>query len=143
MTMPLSSPLRLTRVTTKDAVRIELHGDFDYQYAAVLLDAVVGVLAEPAGPRELYLDCTDLEAVDSSGLSTLLMAKRLTDAAGVCFRLGGMPVNLDRMLTVTGTLDHLTGQSAGERSESSVRERQTAASEEPIPARSSGPETIT
>ncbi|MFD3802971.1 STAS domain-containing protein [Streptomyces sp. NPDC058611] len=143
MTMPLPSPLRLTRVDTKDVVRIELHGDFDYQYATVLLDAVMRVLAEPAAPRELYLDCTGLSAVDSTGLSTLLMAKRLTDSAGVRLRLGGRPVNLDRMLTVTGTLDHLTGQSAGERSESSVRERQSAASEEPVTPRSSGPETTT
>ncbi len=29
MPMPLSSPLRWTRVDTKDLVRIELHGDFE------------------------------------------------------------------------------------------------------------------
>ncbi|MEV7729305.1 STAS domain-containing protein [Streptomyces sp. NPDC087917] len=141
MTMLPTGRLRLTRVDADATVRIELHGDLDHESAGALLDAVDGVLAEAVGPRELHLGCADLAAVDSSGLSTLLMIRRLTDAADVRLRLGERPVRLDRMLRVTGTLDHLTAPEAGGRSGSSSEQSPSAASEESIPARSSSPDT--
>ncbi|MFD3327944.1 STAS domain-containing protein [Streptomyces sp. NPDC058701] len=139
----IPGPLRLTRVDTDDAVRIELHGDFGHQDAGALLDVVGAVLAEPDAPLDLHVDCAGVASVDSSGLSVLLMARRLTGAAGVRLHLDHRPVQLDRMLTVTGTLNHLTGQSAGKASASPARERRSARSEESIPARSSGPDATT
>ncbi|MFD3549902.1 STAS domain-containing protein [Streptomyces sp. NPDC058655] len=143
MTHLPSSPLDLTRVDTNDRVRIALRGDFDYQYAGALLDAATRVLAEVTGLRELHLDCAGLVAVDSSGLSTLLMVRRLTDGAGVRLRIDGRPAQLDRMLKVTGTLDYLTGARAGGRSGSAAAAAagiRPSASEEPMSVRSSGPD---
>ncbi|MFD3680327.1 STAS domain-containing protein [Streptomyces sp. NPDC058613] len=152
---------------TDDAVRIKLHGDFGYPDADALLDAVTSVLAgsdgrhDPHDPHvdrtdlhvdrgdlqvdctDLHLDCTDVAAIDSSGLSVLLMARRLTDAAGVRFHLDGRPVELERMLKVTGTLAYLTGRHASDRPASSAVERRSAGSEQAISARSGGPDTTT
>ncbi|MFD3809196.1 STAS domain-containing protein [Streptomyces sp. NPDC058611] len=107
--IPEPGALRLTRLDTGDAVRIELHGDFDYRDADTVLDVVTAVLAEPGGPRDVRVDCTDVAAVDSSGLSTLLMVRRRTDAAGVRLHLDNRSLELERMLKVTGTLEHFTG----------------------------------
>ncbi|CAM5674626.1 hypothetical protein SAVIM338S_07132 [Streptomyces avidinii] len=135
-------PLRLTHEDAADAVRIELHGDFDHYSADALLDLATDVLAS-GGPRDLHVDCAGLAAIDSSGLSVLLMLRRHTDTAGVSLRLDNRPTVLDRMLTVTGTLGHLTGRRTSERPASSTAERRSAGSEEAIPARSSGQDTTT
>ncbi|MFD3542244.1 STAS domain-containing protein [Streptomyces sp. NPDC058662] len=152
MTHAPCPPPRLTRADAGDTVRIELRGDLDRHAADVLLAAVADVLTEPAPPREprercaprdLHLDCGGLVSVDSSGLSALLMVRRLTDAAGVRLHLEERPVQLDRMLRVTGTLSHLTAAAAGtgERSGSFGAQRRSAAPQESIPARSGGPDT--
>ncbi|MFD3547308.1 STAS domain-containing protein [Streptomyces sp. NPDC058655] len=141
MTSP-SGPLRLTRADADGAVRIALHGNFDHQNADALLDVVTSVLAEPEGRRDLHLDCGGIVALDSSGLSTLLMVRRLTDGAGVGLYLHGRPPRLDRMLKVTGTLDHLTGRRAGTRPASFAAEPAPGGSE-PVPARSGGADTTT
>lgn len=142
-----SNPLHLTRAEVGDTVRVELRGDLDHHVADALLAAVARVLAEPVGMPErhalhaLHLDCAGLVSVDSSGLSALLMVRRLTDAAGVRLHLEERPVQLDRMLQVTGTLSHLTAPGAGDRSGSFAAQRRSTAPEESIPARSGRPDT--
>ncbi|MFE3991498.1 STAS domain-containing protein [Streptomyces goshikiensis] len=140
---PVPGPLRLTRADADDSVRIELHGDFDYQDAGALLVVVAQVLAEPRIPGDLHVDCEDVASVDSSGLSVLLMVRRLTDAAGVRLHLDHRPLTLDRMLEITGTLSHLTGQDSRKRPASSMGEGQPAGSEECMLLRSGGPATTT
>ncbi|MGW6824251.1 STAS domain-containing protein [Streptomyces sp. NPDC055005] len=112
---PQPGPLRLTRTDADDSVRIELHGDFDYQDADALLDVVGQLLAEQGAPGDLHVDCEGVASVDSSGLSVLLMVRRLTDAAGVRLHLDNRPLTLDRMLKITGTVIHLTGHDARNR----------------------------
>lgn len=107
--IPIPGPLRLTPLAEGDVVRIELHGSLGHQDADALLDTVTGLLAEPArAPRDLYVGCAGVSAVDSSGLSVLLMVRRATDAAGVRLHLEARPLKLERMLTLTGTLEHFT-----------------------------------
>lgn len=61
--------------------------------------------------------------VDSMGLAALLMVRRVADAHRVALRLDNRPLCVDRLLQLTGTLDHLTaarvpretGLSAGRR----------------------------
>ncbi|MGW5399369.1 STAS domain-containing protein [Streptomyces sp. NPDC003952] len=135
------SPLRLTYLDADDTVRIELHGDFDYERADDLLDAVVRILADRTGLKDLHLHCGNLTAVDSTGLSTLLMIRRHTDVAGVQLHIVDRPVCLDRILELTGTLPHLTagrtGQ-GGQGASSPATRAEAAAREEPVQARSSG-----
>lgn len=151
---PAPGPLRLTRTDTGTdtgmgtgtgtgtAIRIELHGDFDHHNADALLDAVTEALAEPGRTRDLHVDCAGVSAVDSSGLSTLLMARRATDAAGVQLHLHNRPAKLDRMLQITGTLEHLTGHSDSGRPSTAAPGR-ISATAAPVPARSGGPEAVT
>ncbi|MCX4776155.1 STAS domain-containing protein [Streptomyces sp. NBC_01264] len=140
---PTPGPLRLTRTDTAGAVRIELHGDFDYQDADRLLDAVSAVLACPGGLRDLHVDCTDMTRVDSTGLAVLLMIRRRTDAAGVRLHLDGRPVELERILQVTGTLNHFTSPHTGIRSVALTVERASAGTQEAVKARSSGQDPST
>ncbi|EFL19332.1 anti-sigma factor antagonist [Streptomyces sp. C] len=95
--------------------RIELSGDLDHHHAGLLVEAVDRLLAEQPGLRALRLDCAALSAVDSSGLAALLMVRRRTDTAGAGLHLDGRPVQLNRLLEITGTLHHLTAPRPGAR----------------------------
>ncbi|GGQ19510.1 MULTISPECIES: STAS domain-containing protein [Streptomyces] len=113
MTSLPSAPLGLTFTSSHEAVRVELSGDLDHRHADLLVEAVDRLLAAHPGLRDLRLDCTGLSAVDSSGLSALLMVRRRTDRAGAGLHLDGRTVQLNRLLEITCTLDHLTAPSAG------------------------------
>ncbi len=142
---PIPGPLRLTRTDTgtdtDTTVRIELHGDFDHQSADTLLDAVTEALAEPGRTHDLHVNCEGVATVDSSGLSVLLMVRRRTDAAGVRLHLHNRPAKLDRMLQVTGTWDHFTGQNANSRPATSAMEGRADGSDDSMTVRSGGPDT--
>ncbi|MFJ9080389.1 STAS domain-containing protein [Streptomyces sp. NPDC102278] len=139
MTNPPTSPLHVTCVDAEETVRIELRGDLDHDSADLLLDAVGRLLIERTGLRDLHLHCAEVTAVDSTGLSVLLMIRRHTDAAGLRLHLDDRTAKLDRLLQVTGTLEHLTD--TGGTSGSSTAERPSATSEKSIPARSGSPDT--
>ncbi|MER6462742.1 STAS domain-containing protein [Streptomyces sp. NPDC048409] len=112
-TMPLPSDhLRLTTVDADDRVRIEIHGDLDYENAYLLQDEVAVRLTGRVGVRHLDIHCAGLGTIDSTGLSVLLMIHRRTTAAGVCLHLEDRPANLERLLDITGTLDLLTAPPA-------------------------------
>ncbi|WP_411107609.1 STAS domain-containing protein [Streptomyces sp. cmx-4-9] len=144
MTDLSSGRLHLTCVDTQDTVRIELRGDLDHHGGDVLLDAVSRALADQPRLKELHLHCAGLATIDSSGLSALLMVRRHTAAAGVRLHLDDRPARLERMLQVTGTLGHFTVPDAGNRQAGSrTAERQSAAPEESIPARSGSTDTRT
>lgn len=100
--------LRLTTLDTQDSVRIELHGDLDHDSADHLVDEVTAQLSARPGRTDLHLHCAELGTVDSMGLCALLMISRRTAAAGVRLHLDERPAKLDRLLDLTGTLDHLT-----------------------------------
>ncbi|MGW6270165.1 STAS domain-containing protein [Streptomyces sp. NPDC055060] len=96
-------------------LHLELHGYLDYDTAERFLDeATAQLAAAPAALRTLRVTCADLAGIDSMGLSVLLMLHRRTTAAGVALRLHERPAALDRMLTITGTLDHLVPERRGE-----------------------------
>ncbi|MFD8884332.1 STAS domain-containing protein [Streptomyces erythrochromogenes] len=113
MTSLPSAPLGLTYTSSHEAVRVELSGDLDHLHADRLIEAVGRLLAARPGLRDLRLDCAGLSAVDSSGLAALLMVRRLADKAGAGLHIDGRTVQLNRILEITGTLDHLTAPGAG------------------------------
>ncbi|MBP0457306.1 STAS domain-containing protein [Streptomyces montanisoli] len=107
MTALSPSGFTVTVETAPRGVSLRLAGELDLDTADDLVDAVRGQLTGP-GRDEVCLDCADLTSCDSSGLAALLMARRLTAAAGVGLRLADRPPHLTRMLEITGTLEHLT-----------------------------------
>ncbi|WP_424217217.1 STAS domain-containing protein (plasmid) [Streptomyces sp. BI20] len=105
--------LRLTTTDAEDGVRVALSGDLDRDTADELLREVDLRLTDGSGAPVLRLDCAELGAIDSMGLSALLMVRRRTEAAGVGLRLEDRPAHLDRVLSLTGTLEHLTASEPG------------------------------
>ncbi|MFI1931510.1 STAS domain-containing protein [Streptomyces sp. NPDC020330] len=100
--------LRLNTLDSEDSVRIEAHGDLDYDSADLLVNEVTAQLSARPGLTDLHLHCAGLGTVDSMGLCALLMISRRTAAAGVRLHLDERSAKLDRLLDLTGTLDHLT-----------------------------------
>ncbi|MFI6467942.1 STAS domain-containing protein [Streptomyces sp. NPDC050528] len=131
--------LRLTTIDTERTVRIELAGDLDYDNADSLLAAVTTTLAEHRHLSDLHLHCAELDIVDSMGLSILLMIRRRTGEAGVHLHLDDRTPQLDRLLTITGILDHLTASPADVVNAPRAREASTPASWEETSARPTGP----
>ncbi|MEU5401019.1 STAS domain-containing protein [Streptomyces sp. NPDC005963] len=101
--------LRLTAApgTDEGTVHLEMHGYLDYETSEDFLATATKHLADTPGLRALHLNCGGLEGIDSMGLAMLLMLHRRTTAARVTLHLDQRTQALDRMLTVTGTMEHL------------------------------------
>ncbi|MFI0961195.1 STAS domain-containing protein [Streptomyces sp. NPDC021080] len=94
------------------ALVVHVAGDLDHETCDELMRAVDRHLGDHRGSEgrilELRLDFASLGSIDSMGLATLLMIRRRTDAAGLRLRLDRRTRCLDRLLEITGTLEHLT-----------------------------------
>ncbi|MEU9873712.1 MULTISPECIES: STAS domain-containing protein [Actinomadura] len=107
------TPLRVVATLSgARSLRIEIEGDLDFHTADRLVATVRTQMEDNPDVRELELACGGMGMCDSAGLAALLMVHRRTAAAGVHLALTGRSVRLDRLLDITGTLDHLTGASA-------------------------------
>ena len=96
---------------------VALTGDLDYDTSDELADAADAALQAVADPHELRLDCAGLGFCDSYGLSALLMLRRRSAAAGIALRLDNRGRALDRLLRITSTWEHLTGEHPADRAE--------------------------
>ncbi|MGI5417618.1 STAS domain-containing protein [Actinomadura luteofluorescens] len=107
------TPLRVvaTLAGTR-ALRIEIEGDLDFYTADTLVATVRTQMEDNPDVRELELACGGMGMCDSAGLAALLMVRRRTSAAGIRLALTGRRAQLDRLLDITGTLHHLTGESS-------------------------------
>ncbi|MFA1537831.1 STAS domain-containing protein [Actinomadura monticuli] len=106
-------PLRvLATVAGARSLRIGIEGVLDFRTADTLVTAVCAHLEDHPDTDDLELVCTRMGMCDSAGLSALLMIRRRTAAAGARLRLTDRSPRLDRLLDLTGTLHHLTGESA-------------------------------
>ncbi|MDT0464140.1 STAS domain-containing protein [Streptomyces gibsoniae] len=112
MTTSHTPSLTLTVETERTAIVVRVAGDLDYESCDELVSTVDGQLARwpRGGPglTALHLDFAGLGAVDSMGLSALLTIRRRTDAAAIDLRLDERPPALQRLLEITGSLEHLT-----------------------------------
>ncbi|GGT74993.1 STAS domain-containing protein [Actinomadura citrea] len=107
------TPLRVVATLSgTHALRIEIEGDLDFYTADTLVATVRTQMEDNPDVRELELACGGMGLCDSAGLAALLMVRRRTSAAGVHLALTGRSGRLDRLLDVTGTLHHLTGDPA-------------------------------
>ena len=97
-------------VSTPDAhtVQFRLAGDLTFETAQDLDALIARHLVDLPDVRLLVLDCADIAAIDSTGLSILLLAKRRTEEANAHLHLDNRPPRVERMLTLTGTHAYLT-----------------------------------
>ncbi|MDY6999367.1 MAG: STAS domain-containing protein [Actinomycetota bacterium] len=100
--------LNLTVDTTTHSATVRLAGDLDFTTTGEFVTAIHRLLDEHPGLRRLHLDCAGLSFCDSAGLSGLLLVHRRTCADGLELHLDHRPAQLDRVLDVTGVLEHLT-----------------------------------
>lgn len=107
--------LRLTPAgDSGDEARLELNGFLDYDSADHFLAVATSQISDSPGLRTLHIDCGGLSGIDSTGLATLLMLHRRTSAARVVLFLNDRPAALERMLDITGTMEHLVPHAATE-----------------------------
>ncbi|MEU5055390.1 STAS domain-containing protein [Streptomyces sp. NPDC001939] len=106
---PEPTALRLTRVPSAEegALRLEVQGYLDYETGEGFLTAATRQLADAPDVKHLYLDCAELSGLDSMGLAMLLMLHRHASAAQATMHLEKRTPVLDRILAITGTLEHL------------------------------------
>lgn len=112
-TIPPVGLLLTVSLTDEHTVCVTIEGDLDYDSSERLLDETSRQLARHTGLRHLRLDCSRLATCDSMGLATLLAVHRVTTKAGMRLHLDERPASLDRILRLTGTLNHLTDSPAG------------------------------
>ncbi|MEU6105461.1 STAS domain-containing protein [Streptomyces flaveolus] len=108
MTAPPDTPVVVLPATHPHIVRLALLGDLDHDHGDAVLDAAQRALHERPETRELQLDCRGLGAVDSTGLSVLLLIHRLACRGRISFHLDDIGPALKRLLDITGTYEHLT-----------------------------------
>lgn len=98
--------------TTPDAHvgLLVLVGELDYATVDEFLLVVTARLETTPALSELRIDCAKVTFCDSLGLSALLTVRRRSDDVGVALLLENRTPTLNRMLSVTGTLFHLTGE---------------------------------
>ena len=100
--------LTVTNASTASSTRLHVAGDLDFATATHLVDTASGLLADQTALRDLHLDFVDLTFCDSAGLSALLLIHRRCCRAGVNLHLDHRPPHLNRVLEITGVLEHLT-----------------------------------
>ncbi|MEU3464332.1 STAS domain-containing protein [Streptomyces sp. NPDC006733] len=101
--MNTTEPLTITvQQSTPGRVVLALSGPCDFETVEDLRQAADEALAATPSPHCLTLDFTDVDDWDSSGLSSLIYAKRLTDTDGVRLHVTGLDTHQQEILHLTG-----------------------------------------
>jgi anti-sigma B factor antagonist len=85
---------------------LRLEGELD-PHTAPLLEREVAALTE-RGQIDLVLDLSGLQFIDSSGLRVLIAAHRELTALGGSLALRSPSETAQRLLEITGLVDHIT-----------------------------------
>ncbi|MGA5264494.1 STAS domain-containing protein [Streptomyces griseoincarnatus] len=93
------------RYTGKHTAVIVVTGDVDLHTAPVL--RAEALTAMTRGVRHLVLDMAEVDFVDSTGLTTLIVLLHATEKAGGSVRVARVPERLERMVTMTGIAELL------------------------------------
>jgi stage II sporulation protein AA (anti-sigma F factor antagonist) len=93
-------------VLSGDRWRLILRGELDLA-SAPLLEARLGE-AERSGVTHVELDLSDLEFIDSTGLTVLIRAHQAAELNGHTFSLRGQSPQVRKLFVLTGTLDRFT-----------------------------------
>ncbi len=93
------------RYTDKHTAVIVVTGDVDLHTAPVLRAEALTAITR--GARHLVLDMAEVDFVDSTGLTTLIVLLHATEKAGGSVRVARVPERLERMVTMTGIAELL------------------------------------
>ena len=99
--------MNVTTTMNNGMATLRCVGELDYTSTASTVDTVRRLLAESPAVTTLHLDCAELTFCDSAGLAGLLDIHQQARTCGVALHLDNRPAQLDRLLDVTGTFDHL------------------------------------
>jgi anti-anti-sigma factor len=99
----VASNLVVTRVAEPAGVRLHVAGEIDCASAPAFLQRL---RSEIEGGGRIVLELDQVTFIDSVGLDTLVVARRL---AGDRVRLGALHPSVHRVLHITALLDELTG----------------------------------
>jgi anti-sigma B factor antagonist len=89
-----------------DAVTVVVSGDVDLSAAPLVENAILDAVSAD-GVRRAEVDLSQVEFLDSSGISLLLRGRRQADERGVAYRVTGTHGIVQQVLEMTGVWDHL------------------------------------
>jgi anti-anti-sigma factor len=89
-----------------DAIVVTIGGELEYGTAGQLRSLLLDLSRQ--SPGVLVLDMSDVEFLDSTGISLLIQAEQRFDAQGARFVLRGVPPRVARVLEVTGVAQVFT-----------------------------------
>ncbi|MGQ5578308.1 STAS domain-containing protein [Streptomyces sp. ECR3.8] len=93
------------RYTGKHTAVIVVTGDVDLHTAPVLRAEALTAMTQ--GARHLVLDMAEVDFVDSTGLTALIVLLHATEKAGGSVHVARVPERLERMVTMTGIAELL------------------------------------
>ncbi len=103
----IGSVLRLRETDEDDRRILFLSGDLDLAVADEFLDQVSSLAASVA-PRDLVLDLSELEFIDSRGIAALAVSELHAQVSGGASLFIRRPTPLvERVLTITAVIDQL------------------------------------
>lgn len=132
------SPFHLTGDVVDGVLAVRVSGDLDHHSSDELVGLVRVMLLDEPRPTAVRIDFGHLGALDSMGLSALLMVRRLARAAGAALHLDRRPPHLDRLLDLTGTLDHLTDPAHADDADPPSGRSRPASRDAPAPGQGRG-----
>ncbi|MFE2923935.1 STAS domain-containing protein [Streptomyces goshikiensis] len=94
------SPLNLAVRDAPTGPVVEVTGELDYDTSADLRDLLATLPLKPG--QRLVLDLARMEFCDSSGISTLIVARNHAQSAGADVALAAVPASTLRVLRVVG-----------------------------------------
>lgn len=86
---------------------LRLDGDIDLRSKRSLDRSIAATVAD-AQTSGVVIDLADLAFIDSVGIASLLIGRRLADAAGTPYRIAGATGRVRQVLDLTGVWEHLS-----------------------------------
>ncbi|MDF9817014.1 STAS domain-containing protein [Streptomyces sp. SPB162] len=94
------SRLHVTRHDAATGPVLHVTGALDFEQATALREQVERLVLSPG--KHLFIDLSDLEFCDSTGISALLAARQHAQAAGAEVILAAVPADTLRILRIIG-----------------------------------------
>lgn len=88
---------------------VTLDGELDLGPREIV-DQAIGQAIGTDGTTGVVVDLSGLRFLDSSGINVLVKGRRQADQAGVSFRVDGATDIVRQVLSLTGVLEHLSGE---------------------------------
>jgi stage II sporulation protein AA (anti-sigma F factor antagonist) len=102
-----AAPLNVSAAIEGTTARVTLVGELDLDAAGAVADELGALPGR--GAKEIIIDASGLNFLDSSGLRALLSAREQLHQAGATLQISAVSPAVDRVLEITGTRTLLTG----------------------------------